>query len=141
MHPNHTGNNIMLSLIIPAYNEAERLPIMLDATIEFLNTNRKELTQLCRAVGNNQQQHYSSQHIRCEFIIVDDGSTDNTTSVVTKYASNMKNGDTVKLVSMHQNCGKGGAVKTGMLQSSGRLCLMADADGATDISDGLRNLL
>eukprot|EP00985_Skeletonema_marinoi_P017984 scaffold9989_cov141-Skeletonema_marinoi.AAC.4 len=42
---------------------------------------------------------------------------------------------------MHQNVGKGGAVKSGMLASKGQLCLMVDADGATDITDGLPKLL
>lgn len=129
----------ILSLVIPAYNEAERLPIMLDATLEYLGTNRKYITQLFRAAGD--QKGVSSELVQCEFIIVNDGSTDDTENVVRKYAANVKNGDTVKLISMHQNCGKGGAVKTGMLQSSGQLCLMVDADGATDISDGLPKVL
>mmetsp|Transcript_15344 Transcript_15344/g.36789 ORF Transcript_15344/g.36789 Transcript_15344/m.36789 type:complete len:361 (+) Transcript_15344:123-1205(+) len=127
-----------LSLVIPAYNEAERLPIMLDTTLGYLNTNRKDLSQLFRAVSGKKG---DSSDIVCEFIVVNDGSTDNTDSVVKKYATNMKNGDTLKLVSMDKNCGKGGAVKTGMLQSSGQLCLMVDADGATDISDGLPKVL
>mmetsp|Transcript_22258 Transcript_22258/g.46550 ORF Transcript_22258/g.46550 Transcript_22258/m.46550 type:complete len:300 (+) Transcript_22258:326-1225(+) len=129
-----------LSFVIPAYNEAERLPIMLDATLEFLHTNRKDVTQLFRAVVG-QKGDTSELLIHCEFIIVNDGSTDDTDIVAKKYAANVKHGDTVKLISMHKNCGKGGAVKTGMLKSSGQLCLMVDADGATDISDGLPKVL
>eukprot|EP00571_Detonula_confervacea_P009482 CAMPEP_0172314330 /NCGR_PEP_ID=MMETSP1058-20130122/22255_1 /TAXON_ID=83371 /ORGANISM="Detonula confervacea, Strain CCMP 353" /LENGTH=365 /DNA_ID=CAMNT_0013028161 /DNA_START=59 /DNA_END=1156 /DNA_ORIENTATION=+ len=128
-----------LSLVIPAYNEAERLPIMLDATLKYLNTNRKDLTKVFRGVGG--QKGYLSELIQYEFIIVNDGSTDDTDSVVQKYATNIHSGDTVKLISMHKNVGKGGAVKAGMLQSSGQLCLMLDADGATDISDGLLKVL
>ncbi|KAL7526142.1 hypothetical protein ACHAXR_004369 [Thalassiosira sp. AJA248-18] len=129
----------ILSLVIPAYNEEERLPIMLDSTLDYLNANRKHLTQLFRAVGG--QREDSSKLIQCEFVIVNDGSTDDTEDVIKKYAANVKNGDTLKLVSMHKNCGKGGAVKTGMLQSSGQLCLMIDADGATDIIDGLPKVM
>jgi len=82
-----------------------------------------------------------SRLVRFEFIIVNDGSSDNTDGVVNTYAEKMTNGDTMKLISMHTNCGKGGAVKTGMLQSSGQLCLMVDADGATDMGDGLQKVL
>ena len=134
---NHTDN--ILSLVIPAYNEVERLPIMLDATLEYLNANRKHLTQLFGDVVG--VKGASSELVRCELVIVDDGSTDDTEVVARKYASNIKSGDTVKLISMHKNSGKGGAVKTGMINSSGQLCLMIDADGATDISDGLPKLL
>lgn len=134
---NDQGN--ILSLVIPAYNEAERLPVMLDATLQYLNTNRKQLTQLFRAVGN--QNNNSSALIHCELVVVNDGSTDDTEGVVKRYVANVQREDTVKLISMHNNCGKGGAVKAGMLQSSGQLCLMVDADGATDISDGLPKLL
>lgn len=112
---------------------------MLDVTLEYLNTNRKNITQHFNAVSGCRP---SELLIQCEFIIVNDGSTDDTESVVRKYAlENVKNGDIVKLLSMHKNCGKGGAVKMGMLQSSGQLCLMVDADGATDIADGLPKML
>eukprot|EP00581_Thalassiosira_minuscula_P030776 CAMPEP_0183767044 /NCGR_PEP_ID=MMETSP0739-20130205/11950_1 /TAXON_ID=385413 /ORGANISM="Thalassiosira miniscula, Strain CCMP1093" /LENGTH=361 /DNA_ID=CAMNT_0026005913 /DNA_START=123 /DNA_END=1208 /DNA_ORIENTATION=- len=129
----------VLSFVIPAYNEAERLPVMLDATIEYLDEKRNYITQLIRAVKGQKKDW--SDVVQCEFIIVDDGSADDTEKVVRKYAESVKSGDTVKLISMHKNCGKGGAVKTGMLQSSGQLCLMVDADGATDISDGLPKVL
>jgi dolichyl-phosphate beta-glucosyltransferase len=112
---------------------------MLDVTLEYLNTNRKNITQHFNAVGGFRP---SELLIQFEFIIVNDGSTDDTESVVRKYAlENVKNGDIVKLLSMHKNCGKGGAVKMGMLQTSGQLCLMIDADGATDIADGLPKVL
>ena len=112
---------------------------MMDATLRCLDTKRKHITQLFRAVGG--QKKDGSALVQYEYVIVNDGSTDDTESVVRKYASTIQGGDMVTLVSMHQNCGKGGAVKTGMLQSSGQLCLMVDADGATDIGDGLPKLL
>lgn len=131
----------LLSLIIPAYNEEERLPIMLDESLSYLNKDRKSLTQLFdAAIGNNHQRTVESL-IKYEIIVVDDGSSDNTCNVVRKYAETLASGDTIKLISMHQNVGKGGAVKTGMLRSLGQLCLMIDADGATDITDGLPKLL
>jgi dolichyl-phosphate beta-glucosyltransferase len=136
----------ILSLIIPAYNEAERLPAMLDVTLHYLKTNRTELTHLFHAIGErsncgDMSSKSTPPPMRCEFIIVNDGSTDDTENVVEIYAKKVMNGDIVKLISMHANCGKGVAVKTGMLHSSGQLCLMVDADGATDISDGLPKVL
>ena len=150
IHPNLSdySKNIVntgriLSLIIPAYNEEERLPVMLDVTFEYLNRNRDALTQMFnKAVGFQEINRVNTTELlQYEFIIVDDGSKDNTEGVVRKYAANVKSGDTVKLISMHQNCGKGGAVKMGMLRSSGLLCLMVDADGATDINDGMGKVL
>lgn len=129
-----------ISLVIPAYNEAERLPIMLDDTLAYLDANRTDLTRVYNAIIGGHTGG-PSEHVKCEYVVVNDGSTDGTEHVVRKYATKMKNGDTLKLVNMHQNCGKGGAVKTGMLQSSGQLCLMVDADGATDISDGLPKVM
>ncbi|KAL7439051.1 hypothetical protein ACHAXH_003817 [Discostella pseudostelligera] len=134
----HTDN--ILSLIIPAYNEAERLPVMLDVTLKYLDTNRMDVTNLFHSIGNCNDR-ISKTPMQCEFIIVNDGSTDDTENVIRRYANNVRNGDIVKLISMHKNCGKGGAVKSGMLHSSGQLCLMVDADGATDISDGLPKVL
>jgi dolichyl-phosphate beta-glucosyltransferase len=135
-----SGSDDLLSLIIPAYNEEERLPIMLNETLDYLVKNRESLTQLFDAVIDNMQRRNKSV-IKYEIIVVDDGSSDNTCDVVRKYAATLTSGDTVKLITMHQNVGKGGAVKTGMLRSLGQLCLMIDADGATDISDGLPKLL
>ena len=136
------GSDDLLSLIIPAYNEEKRLPIMLDETIEYLDKDRDYLTQLFDAVivGKNHKRRNKS-FLKFEIIVVDDGSSDNTCDVVRQYASTITSGYTVKLISMHENVGKGGAVKTGMLRSFGQLCLMVDADGATDIKDGLPKLL
>jgi dolichyl-phosphate beta-glucosyltransferase len=113
---------------------------MLDVTLQYLDTNRMDLTNLFHSVGYCNDR-ISKTPMQCEFVIVNDGSTDDTENIIRRYAKNVTNGDIVKLISMHKNCGKGGAVKSGMLHSSGQLCLMVDADGATDISDGLPKVL
>lgn len=41
----------------------------------------------------------------------------------------------IRLCKLRLNCGKGGAVRKGMMRASGRLILMVDADGATKIDD------
>jgi dolichyl-phosphate beta-glucosyltransferase len=149
----HSDNT--LSLVIPAYNEAQRLPIMLNVTLDYLYTHRKDLTKMFHdAVGRHEPSSLSSDNsvlLHYEFIIVNDGSTDDTEGIIKQYViekmtnnnanNNNNHGDTVKIVSMHTNCGKGGAVKVGTLQSIGQLCLMVDADGATDIADGLPRVL
>jgi hypothetical protein len=44
-----------LSLVIPAYNEAQRLPIMLNVTLDYLYTHRKEITKMFHdAVGRHE---------------------------------------------------------------------------------------
>jgi len=134
------GEAPILSLVIPAYNEEKRLPIMLNDTFKYLNKNRGNLTDLFyEAVGVHPNRKHSK--IQYEFIIVDDGSADDTAGVAKKYGESVKSGDIFKIISMNRNCGKGGAVRTGMLKSTGQLCLMIDSDGATDISDGLIKLL
>ena len=105
---------IALSVIIPAYNEAQRLPPYLAAVREYLDR---------RYPG------------RYEVIVVDDGSRDDTAKILDRSTQ-----DWPELVAMRhpQNRGKGAAVQTGMLAAGGRLLLFADADGATPIEEEAR---
>lgn len=106
------SGSLELSVIVPAYNEETRLPVMLDECLAFLEGRKKSY----------------------EVIIVDDGSKDVTTEVaqgyVTKYSS-----EKVRVLKLVQNKGKGGAVRMGMLRARGRTLLFADADGATKFAD------
>eukprot|EP01137_Pigoraptor_chileana_P023065 Opistho-2@88772 len=106
-----------LSLVVPAYNEQERLPVMLDETIEYLERRSTRV-----------------KNFSWEIIIVNDGSRDGTSAVAGKYVSRL-GASKVRLLEAERNRGKGGAVKLGMLSARGRLLLMVDADGATKISD------
>jgi len=105
--------SIDLSVIVPAYNEEQRLPCMLEECLQFLK-DRKDLS--------------------FEVILVDDGSKDNTSKVglsyVDKYGS-----DSVRVLTLAKNRGKGGAVRMGMLKARGKNLLFADADGATTFED------
>ncbi|THD23907.1 Dolichyl-phosphate beta-D-mannosyltransferase [Fasciola hepatica] len=106
-----------LSIIIPAYNEAERLPKMLNEAVEYLEQRKK----------NNSKFTY-------EIIVVDDGSVDHTSETAIKYSA--KYGpDCVRVIKLVRNRGKGAAVRFGMLSARGRSLLFADADGATKFSD------
>ena len=97
-----------LSIIIPAYNEAERIP----ATLVDMD---KRLSHV----------DYSY-----EILVVNDGSKDNTATVVKNMAKMVHN---LKLIDLKDNAGKGGAVKQGMLLATGKIRLFTDADNSTSI--------
>jgi dolichyl-phosphate beta-glucosyltransferase len=97
-----------LSIIIPAYNEAERIP--------------KTLIDMDR--------HLSAAPYSYEIIVVNDGSKDTTAEVVTAMAKMVKN---LKLVDNMENKGKGGVVRQGMLLATGNIRLFTDADNSTSI--------
>ncbi|EFJ46724.1 hypothetical protein VOLCADRAFT_92792 [Volvox carteri f. nagariensis] len=107
-----------LSCIIPAYNEEDRLPSTLDEALAYLQRRRDR----------------QGPQFTYELIIVDDGSKDGTARVAQSYVR--KYGmDTVRLLRVSANRGKGHAVKRGMLAARGEYCLLMDADGATRFSD------
>src|SRR6185503_13554104 len=101
---------VQLSIVIPAYNEAARLPRSLYDTLRFLSADAR----------------------RSEVIVVDDGSTDGTADFVRTVASR---DDRVRLVCLPENRGKGFAVRAGVLQAAGDRILFTDADGSTPISE------
>lgn len=101
--------DIHLSVIIPAYNEAHRLP----------ETLRRF------------QQHLAKKTFDYEILVVLDGPTDGTREVLQKAASEVNN---LKIVDRAVNRGKGYAVREGMLKASGRVRLFSDADNSTDIA-------
>lgn len=74
-----------------------------------------------------------------EFLIVDDGSKDNTTAVALDFPipedPKSSVNVSIRVVRLPQNSGKGSAVKHGMLHARGKRMLMADADGASRFPD------
>lgn len=113
-------SKVSLSVIVPAYNEEDRLPTMLDEAIAYLEKR-------CDQSPTNRPFTY-------EIIIVDDGSSDKTSQVALTY-SDLHTTEKVRLMRLEKNRGKGGAVRLGVLASRGRLILFADADGATTFSE------
>jgi dolichyl-phosphate beta-glucosyltransferase len=99
-----------LSVVIPAFNEAARLPRYLDEVVAFLEERGKPY----------------------EVVVVDDGSTDGTAAVVRAAAARHP---AVRLLPLGHNRGKGAAVRAGMLTATGAARLFTDADGATPISE------
>ena len=98
---------VELSVIVPAYNEAVRLPGTLRRVHEYL----------------------AGRPFTYEIIVVLDGPTDNTRDVVREL-----NLDNVKIIDRTLNRGKGYSVKEGMLNASGVIRLFSDADNSTDIA-------
>lgn len=100
----------MLTVIIPAYNEEDRLGTGLGGILAYLNA------------------HYPDY----ELIIVNDGSTDRTTAVVTQALAHEPR---ARLIAYQPNHGKGYAVRTGVLVSRGDPVLFMDADLSTPLEE------
>ena len=103
--------DVYLSVIVPAYNEEERIGKTLDAIWAYLK-----------------KQEFSS-----EILVVSGGSTDRTVEVVRAKVAEIPN-LTVITQTRAENRGKGDAVKVGMLKATGKVRLFTDADNSTDIS-------
>jgi dolichyl-phosphate beta-glucosyltransferase len=99
-----------ISVIIPAYDEAERIEPYLDAI----------------------QRYFAARGEDYEVLVVDDGSRDRTAALV---RDRMARDPRLGLVHYGRNRGKGHAVRMGMLAARGRLRLFADADGSTPIAE------
>jgi dolichyl-phosphate beta-glucosyltransferase len=103
---------MQLSLVIPAYNEQDRIADTLRHTIAYL--------------GN--------QSYDAEIVVVDDGSRDATSEVVQGFLSEIN--PQVRLVRLPGNRGKGFAVRTGMFEhAAGAFRVFYDADASTPIED------
>jgi glycosyltransferase involved in cell wall biosynthesis len=97
--------SVDLSIVVPAFNEEHRLPPTLDRLHAYLST----------------------QPMRWEIVVVDDGSRDQTCAVVEAHMARMPN---LRLVRQTPNRGKGAAVRLGMLAAHGQIRVMSDADGS-----------
>ncbi|MBI4692382.1 MAG: glycosyltransferase family 2 protein [Candidatus Terrybacteria bacterium] len=101
--------NPYLSVIIPAYNEGERIIKTIQRISEYL-----------------QKQNYSY-----EILVVSDGSKDETAEIISNLKSQISN---LNLIDRKENKGKGYTVREGMLAAKGQIRLFTDADNSTDIS-------
>jgi len=101
-----------LSVVIPAYNEEDRLTRSLPLIDSYLRENE----------------------IRVEILVVDDGSNDGTAEL----ARSVLHGTVGRVLVAPENRGKGHAVRTGVLASRGRWVLITDADLSTPIEEHAR---
>ncbi len=93
-----------LSIIIPAYNEENRIKPFLARLLEF----SKKLKSY-------------------ELIFVNDGSRDNTLKIINDISKRYKR---LKIISYGTNRGKGYAVRKGILAAGGKKIIFIDADGS-----------
>ena len=108
-----------LSVIIPAFNEAARLPLTLAQSLDFLREH-----EVLRS---------------WELIVVDDGSTDDTSACVQRQRRQPQGvppdaASRVRLLRSVRNHGKGAALAAGASCARGDHVLFMDADGGTPIA-------
>ena len=105
-------HSIFISIVIPVYNEENRIQSFLSNVIDYVN--KKDFLY--------------------EIIIVDDGSHDTTTTIV-KSLLNEKLPGKYTILKLPVNLGKGAAIRKGMLESNGEYIFFLDADGSTAINE------
>ena len=100
-----------ISVVIPAYDEARRLPSSLEAVLGYLNAGEWSST---------------------EVLVVDDGSTDGTAAVAKEFCETHPG---IRLLRNPGNRGKGYSVRHGMLEAKGDWVLFTDADLSAPIEE------
>jgi dolichyl-phosphate beta-glucosyltransferase len=98
-----------LSVVIPAYNEEERLDATLPVVDDYLRAH----------------------DLDAEIVVVDDGSTDGTSRI----AESLLAGKRGRVLTTRENRGKGHAVRRGVLDVESRWVLITDADLSTPIEE------
>ncbi len=101
---------LFLSVVIPAYNEAERIETTLDKIRSYL----------------------ASKRFLAEVVVVDDGSTDGTPGLLRTAAARWPE---LRTLTNHPNRGKGFSVRRGVLEAEGVFVLFTDADLSAPIEE------
>jgi len=143
---------LFMSVVVPAYNEEERLEGMLEEAVEYLE----------REYGNaNDEKKDQSGPRGWEILLVSDGSADKTADKALEFAKEHQLGqhaapkpgpwsdkagahsthfthipcDSIRVITLEETRGKGGAVTHGMRHVRGQYVVFADADGASRFGD------
>ncbi len=110
MTPAPDGARPALSIVIPCYNEEQRLPRTIDLIERFME----------------------GRHESYELILVDDGSSDGTRQIMDAAA---ERAPFVRIEALPRNRGKGRALATGVEVATGEQILVTDADLSTPIDE------
>ncbi|MFN2975214.1 dolichyl-phosphate beta-glucosyltransferase [Terriglobus aquaticus] len=102
-----------LSIVIPAYNEATRIERTLERVLECVRDHGWD----------------------AEVLVVDDGSVDETATIVRRY---MQASPELHLVQNPGNRGKGYSVRNGLLQATGEIVMFTDADLSAPMEEAER---
>lgn len=98
-----------VTIVVPAYNEQQRLPACLDRLGAFVRTQTAPM----------------------EVVVVDDGSSDATYNIACEYAANSQAIRVLK----RPHAGKGGAVRAGVLRSLGQYVAICDVDLSVPVAE------
>ena len=107
-----------VSIILPLYNEEKRLKNTFNKISKFLSNNNIKYK---------------------EIVFVDDGSTDDSSKLITSYIESEKKKKFIKLylIKYQKNLGKGGALKAGVKKASGKWILTSDIDFSVPLNEVL----
>ena len=108
----NTRSRRSISVIIPAYNEVQRLPKTIESVVAYFGRTPWEFAEL---------------------LIVDDGSIDRTVAVAERYTCLAS--PRVRIIRNGSNRGKGYSVRQGVFQAKGDWILFSDADLSAPIEE------
>lgn len=153
---------VFMSVVVPAFNEEERMGGMLEEAVEFLEQEyggglKPESKKSTTSTADEKSPSSQTAQRGWEILIISDGSTDRTVETALAFAKEHqlsqhpvsvpspwhgKNGHSthiphgsIRVIQLDENRGKGGAVTHGMRHVRGRYAVFADADGASRFED------
>jgi len=106
-------NDLFLSIVIPAYNEEQRIASSLERILRYLKPRGRPF----------------------ELVVVDDGSEDQTADIARKFGTSADTEWSLRLIPNDGNRGKGYSVRRGMLEAQGAYALLTDADLSSPIEE------
>ena len=105
-----TNPNQLISIIIPVFNESESIGYLLDEVLNVMQNNK----------------------LNCELIVVNDGSNDNTSTVLDELTIKIKE---LSVISLRKNYGQTAAMAAGFDNSKGEIVITLDGDLQNDPND------
>ena len=106
-------NDLFLSIVIPAYNEEQRIGSTLERILHYLKPRGRPF----------------------ELVVVDDGSGDRTADIAREFGTSENAEWSLRLLANDGNRGKGYSVRRGMLEAQGAYALLTDADLSSPIEE------